>query len=111
VESSVTAVPTLATSTASLSTDVKIGSVRTGSFSNSLISADILGPLHLGTVTTANSSVTFGVSAQKMESISAKLSTGGTIAAGAAELKTAAKLSAYETAKKLSLGDFTIDLF
>jgi hypothetical protein len=102
----------LAASASDLSAQVRIGSVHTAAFSNSLISAETIGNLHLGSVTTANNGTAFGVSAHKISTANANLvPNGGNLAAGLAQLKTAATLSAYETAKKLTLGDFTIKLF
>jgi cyclophilin family peptidyl-prolyl cis-trans isomerase len=105
----------LAASTSDLSADATITSLSLGnkanSFANSLISADIIGSLHLGDINTSNSGTPEGVSAHSIGSISGALVPGGKLAAGKAQLKSAAALSAYETAKKLSLGDFEINLF
>lgn len=115
IETSVTSAPALATSSADVASDVRIDSITLGrgatAFSNSLISADMLGSLRLGNVATANSGTTFGVSAASIKSVVANLVPGGLLDAGPKELKSATTLSAYETAKKLSLGDFTIELF
>ena len=46
-----------------------------------------------------------------MDSVFAKLVPGGTLNAGAKQLKTAATLSAYENKKKLTLSDFVVTVF
>jgi cyclophilin family peptidyl-prolyl cis-trans isomerase len=114
VTATVAAAPGLPASTSDFASDQRIGSVTLGAgasaFSNSLISAEKLGSLHLGNVNTASSNTAFGVAAHTIRSVAAHLSTGGTLAAGPAQLKSATTLSAYETAKKLSLGEFVVTL-
>jgi hypothetical protein len=70
-------------------------------------------PCALGKVASSNNGTQEGVSAQHIGSISATLVPvpGGVIQAGPAQLKSAAALTAYETKKKIALGDFVINLF
>jgi hypothetical protein len=114
VSSTVISGPSLPSSTSDFSDDARIASVVLGkaktAFSDSLISADIIGPLHLGNINTSNSGISEGVAAHKLTTITGTLSSGGAIKASARQLKSASTLSAYETAKKLSLGDFEIKL-
>jgi cyclophilin family peptidyl-prolyl cis-trans isomerase len=106
--------PALPASTTDFAADARIGSVvlgkAAGAFSNSLIIADLLGTLHLGQITSANTGVAFGVGAHEIHAVAGTLVPGGTIKAGPAQLKSATTLSKYETAKKLALGDFKITL-
>ena len=114
VNASLTDAPALPSSTDSFVADATIGSVTLGkaaaAFSNSLIIADVLGKVHLGKITSSNDSVAFGLGAHKIAAVSGVLDIGGTINAGPAQLRSTATLSKYETAKKLSLGDFKITL-
>ncbi len=89
----------------------KVVLAKTGTaFSNSIISASVLGSVILGNVNTSNSSISEGLAANKIGSINAVLSPGGTLDVGPKELKSAAVLTAYETAKKITLGDFEVSL-
>jgi hypothetical protein len=114
VSSSISQSLALPTATTDFAANASIGSVTLGkaasAFSNTVISADILAVLKLGSVNTSNSGLSEGVVAHKIQEITATLSTGGTIKAGPAQLKSEAILSKYETTKKLSLGDFVINL-
>jgi hypothetical protein len=95
--------------------DARVGAISLGRganvFSNSLVSADILGHLSLGQIASDNGGTAEGISAHIIGSVSGTLVPGGVIKAGPAQLKSAAALTAYETKKKLALGDFQIDLF
>ena len=115
VEISVAQAGSLAASATDISDDAKIGSVSVGrganAFADSLISADILGSLSLGKVNTSNSGTPEGISAHTIGGVSATLVPGGALHAGAAQLKSAALLAKYVALKKLTLGDFEINLF
>jgi len=111
VEVSVAQNGALAASASDLSANASIGSITLGAFSDGLISADIIGSLKLGKIDTSNNGTPEGVSAHKISSVSGILTPGGTLRAGAAQLKSAAALAAYEKAEKLTLGDFEINLF
>lgn len=106
---------TLAASASDLASNSSIGSISLSgraktAFSNSLISADILGSLNLGKVNTSNGGTAEGISANKIHSLSAVLVPGGVLSAGGAQLKNATTLAAYEKKKKItSLGDFQIN--
>ena len=105
---------TLPTAASDLTTGATLASVKLGSanpaFADSQISADIIGSLRLGIINTNNSGSPEGVAAASMSSIVASLSSGGSLILGKAQLKSAAILSAYLTAKKITLGDFQVDL-
>ncbi len=105
----------LAKSASDIADDARIGSVTLGrganAFSSSLISADILGSMNLGKVNTSNGGTAEGISAHTIGSVSATLVPGGVLHAGPAQLKTAAALTKFETLKKITLGDFAIDIF
>jgi len=106
----------LAASASDISADAKISSVTltaslATAFSESLISADLIGTLRLGHINTSDSGVAEGVSATSIGAVSGVLVPGGIFAPSGANLKTAAALTAYETKKKLALGDFSVDLF
>jgi hypothetical protein len=106
---------TLPTAASDLTTGATLASVKLGSanpaFADSQISADIIGSLRLGIIATNNSGSPEGVApAASMSSIVASLDTGGSLILGKAQLKSAAILSAYLTAKKITLGDFQVDL-
>jgi cyclophilin family peptidyl-prolyl cis-trans isomerase len=104
----------LPASTSDFAANARIASVTLGkattAFSSSFITAENLGPLHLGNVASSNGGVPFGIAAHKITAATATLVPGGTINAGAAQLKSATTLSAYETAKKITLGDFKLEL-
>jgi hypothetical protein len=51
------------------------------------------------------------VSAHEILHVTATLKPGGVLHAGAAQLKSATTLAAYETKAKLKLGDFELNLF
>ncbi len=113
----------LATAATDLDHNAKIASVvvanGTSSFSNSLISADVLGSLRLGGINTSNNGVVEGVAAHTISSISGTLNdTAKTrLNLGPAQLRASGKstaaqvLAAYLTAKKITLGDFAVDLY
>jgi cyclophilin family peptidyl-prolyl cis-trans isomerase len=112
--STLTTTPALPASTDDFAASARIGSVVLGkaasAFSNSLIIADVLGNLRLGNITSANGGVADGVGAHQIGSLTGVLVPGGTINAGPNQLKSATTISAYETKKKLTLGDFNITL-
>jgi hypothetical protein len=105
----------LAASDTDIASDAYIASISLGkgaaAFADSLISADVIGSLQLGKITSANNGTPEGISAHVIDRVSGKLVPGGVINAGAGQLKTAAKLTAYEKKAKLTLGDFEINLF
>jgi hypothetical protein len=105
---------TLPTAASDMTAGATLASVKLGTaspaFADSQISADIIGSLRLGIINTNNSGSPEGVAAASMSSIVASLSSGGSLILGKAQLKSAAILSAYLTAKKITLGDFQIDL-
>jgi hypothetical protein len=114
VESSLSESAALPTDVSQFSATAHINSVvlgKTGTaFSNSLISADVIGSLHLGNVDSSNNGITEGVAAHKISVVDATLVPGGVLDAGPSQLKSAAVLSAYETKKKVTLGDFVVNL-
>jgi hypothetical protein len=79
-------------------------------FSDSEISADIIGSLKLGIIAASNSGNAFGVAAVSMSSIVSTLNPGGALNLGKAQLKNATTLAAYLKSKNITLGDFQIDL-
>ncbi len=105
----------LAASTTDIANDAYIDSITLGkgaaAFADSLISADVIYSLQLGKITSANNSTPEGISAHTIGRVLGTLVPGGVINANAADLKTASKLTAYETKAKLALGDFEINLF
>jgi hypothetical protein len=115
VQLSVAQSAALAASSTDIANNASIGSISLGhgtaAFSNSLISADIIDSLHLGKITSSNGGTPQGISAHAIGAVAGTLEPGGVIKAGPAQLETAAKLAAYETKAKLTLGDFEINLF
>ncbi len=105
----------LPTATTDLSALATIKSVTLtapkSTFANSDIAAYVLDAVRLGTVTAANSGTAFGVSAHTLVALSAVLDPGGRLALAKPQLKSAQVLSAYLTAKKITLSDFAIDLY
>ena len=83
----------------------------TNTFTDSYVGAYTIGRLHLGQVTVANGGTPFGLSANTIGSVAARLNPGGGFAVSGAPLTSAAKLSAYLTRRKVTLGDFTIKLY
>ena len=107
----------LAAASTDVTSDARISSVTLGkganAFADALITADILGALKLGKVSTANNGTVEGVAAHQYGSISATFGKSA-FNAGAGQLKTAKTLTAYETLKKIlstDLGDFTVNFF
>ncbi len=106
----------LAAQAGDLTSNASIGSIvfngRAGNnFSNSLITAEAIRTLSVGRVATANKSLAEGISAHRLTTVVARLTPGGNLHAGPAQLKSAALLKAYESKAKLALGDFEINLF
>ncbi len=83
---------------------------ESSAFSNTLISAETLGSLRLGDIATSNGGLPEGVAAERLSTVSGVLSPGGTLKAGKAQLKSTAALTNYESAAKLSPGDFEINI-
>ena len=114
VSSTLTTTPALPSSTDDFAVDAKIGAVSlgkaAGAFSNSLIIAEVLGNLHLASITNSNGGVAQGVGADRIGALSATLVSGGTLKLGPSQLKSATVLVKYITAKKLTLDDFNITL-
>jgi peptidyl-prolyl cis-trans isomerase A (cyclophilin A) len=103
----------LAASASDLTDDAKINSITlktAGSgFTDSLISADMIGTLKLGKIDTSTAPT--GISAHQISAVQGTLVPGGILNANAAALKSQAALTAYLAKKKLTLGDFEINLF
>jgi cyclophilin family peptidyl-prolyl cis-trans isomerase len=114
VSATVTQSLDLPASTADFSADANIAAVVLGggatAFSDSFVTAETLGPIHLGNVASSNNGLPFGIAAHKLAAVSATLVPGGTINAGPAQLKSATTLSAYETKNKITAGDFRLTL-
>ena len=112
VSSAVTQKPSLPTAASQFTVAAHIGSVVLGNattaFSNSLVSAQTIGRVRLGNIASSNSGSTQGVAAHRISAFSGMLVPGGVLNVGPAQLKSAAKLSAYETAKKIKPGDFAL---
>ncbi len=106
----------LPTAASDLTAGATISSVRLGSanpaFTDSKISADVIGSLRLGIVNNNNGGSAEGVAAPaaKISSIVATLSSGGSLNLGKTQLKDAATLTAYLKSKNITLADFQIDL-
>jgi cyclophilin family peptidyl-prolyl cis-trans isomerase len=80
-------------------------------FSNSKIAADQIKSLRLGSIAVANGGNPQGVAARSIGSLSGTLNPGGKLVLGRAQLKSAAALSAFLTAKNINLQDFAVHLF
>ena len=80
-------------------------------FVNSDLAAYTVTHANLGQITTANSSTSFGVAAHTLSAFTGRLNPGSTLDLTKAQTSSAATLAAYVAKRKLSLGDFTIDLF
>ena len=80
-------------------------------FAGSEVAAYKLLAVHLGAVTASNSGTPFGLSAHTFGAVSAVLNPGGVLNLSAADLKSAATLSALIAKRKLSLSDFTIKVY
>jgi hypothetical protein len=84
---------------------------KTGTFTASTIAAGIIGSLQLRKVATTSGGTSEGVAAGAMTSFSALLDTGTNLVLGKAQLKNAATLSAYFSAKGITgFNNFEIDL-
>ena len=93
-------------SDAAFITNIQLG----GTFSNSEISAPILKAVHLGKIQTTNGGAVEGVAGETIDSISGALSSAGNLLLGKAQLKTSTTLSTYLSKKKITLGDFEINV-
>jgi cyclophilin family peptidyl-prolyl cis-trans isomerase len=106
----------LPTAASDLTAGATISSIRLGSanpaFTDSKISAAVIGSLKLGIVNTSNGGSAEGIAAPaaKISSIVATLSSGGSLVLGKAQLKDAATLTTYLNSKNITLADFQIDL-
>jgi hypothetical protein len=81
---------------------------RKSTFTDSNIGAEAIGSLNLATVATANGGAPFGVAGATIKSLTAALSTGGTLHLNTADLRSASTLSTYLSAHAITLGDFEI---
>jgi hypothetical protein len=81
---------------------------RGNTFTNTDIAAQTIGSLNLGTITTANKAVPFGIAGGTIGSLSAALNIGGTLRMNKTVLETSTSISTYLTYNALSLGDFVI---
>lgn len=84
---------------------------KNATFSDSKIAADQINSLRLGSITVANGGSPQGIAGHSIGSISGTLNPGGPLILGRAQLKSAAALSAYLTAKSINLQDFAVHLF
>ncbi len=101
--------PTLASafvSAATISSVVVTG--RGTTFSDSVIAAQTVKSVSLGTVTTANNGTAFGIAAGTLGSASATFNTGGLLRAGKKQLATQADFTAYLASRDLSPADFEV---
>jgi hypothetical protein len=81
---------------------------RRNTFVDSNISAQMIGGLNLGTITTANDAMLFGIAGGTIGSLSATLDVGGLLRMNKAVLASSGSLATYLTDHSLSLGDFVI---
>ncbi len=81
---------------------------RGNRFTNSDIGAQTIGSLNLGTITTGNEGVPFGVGAGTIASLSATLDSGGALRLSRTTLLTETSINQYLTAHTLTLGDFDV---
>jgi peptidyl-prolyl cis-trans isomerase A (cyclophilin A) len=114
IEQSIAQNAQLPTDSTSYTAQAKINAVVATSpkstFADTLISAESLGTLRLGVITTGNSGTAFGVAGTIIGSVSGTLSPATRFAFGKAQLKSASTLAAYITSKNLTLGDFGVDI-
>lgn len=114
VTSAVTSTKALPTTATNFDSDATIIAVNlrahTAAFSNSVISAQNIRSLNLGTVVTANNGTADGVAAKSLSHLTAKLDSNGQIHAGKHQLKSATTFAAYVAKNKLALHDFAVDI-